>query len=384
MNTERVIRAAFAHVCGPYETHRPVLSEALLRIPDGPILELGAGEGSTLPLHEVTLVTGRSVITVESDRGWFERFEHLRSARHTIVHSPSWTEFDFIRGALEQTQLFAIAFVDHAPVEQRIVDIGKLAQRATVVVAHDTNSRDYFDRIRGLFRYCTTYKGYMPWTSVLSNFVDVSEWTFDTEARTRRPLKFIGDLSAQDAQLIEKYATRASAVLEFGVGGSTQIIAQAIPQGVSFLSLDTDPDWIRTTAQNLQRLGVRSRCSMERYESWAPAPGEHYDLIFNDGAPDLRLEFAQRCFSHLRIGGFLLFHDTRGLHHIKNVTSVIETFHDSIGRVTFNESVDGVASNITVVEKKVKEPYINWNEAERRPPWAFGHGTVPEDFWDTL
>lgn len=201
-------------------------------------------------------------------------------------------------------------------------------------------------------------------------------------AVTPRTLKFIGDLSAQDAKLIEKYARGASAVLEFGVGGSTQIIAQSIPQSAHFLSLDTDPAWIATTKLNLQRLGVQARCAMQRYEHWTPMSGEHFDLIFNDGTPALRLEFALRCFSHLRIGGFLLFHDTRGLHHVKNVTRVIEEFHESIGRVTFNEPVDGVASNITVVEKKVKEPYVNWNEVEGRPSWAFGHGEVPDEFWE--
>lgn len=382
MKTERIIRAAFSNVRNAYETHRPVLCEAVLRVPDGSILELGAGEGSTLPLHEVALATGRSVITLESDRGWHERFEHLRSDRHTIVHVPSWTEIDLTRQETDNQELhYAIAFVDHAPVERRIVDIKWLAQRAKIIVAHDTNSKDYYDQICGLFRYRTTYKRHVPWTSVFSNFVDVSEWIFDETRGSVQPLKFIGDLSAQDSKIIETYARRASRVLEFGVGGSTQIIAQSISESTQFLSLDTDPAWIETTEHNLQRLGVQSRCSMMRYEEWAPAPGEHFDLIFNDGTPEQRLEFALRCFSHLRIGGFLLFHDTRGLHHIKNVTSVIEAFYESIGRVTFNEVVDGVASNITVVEKKVKEPYVNWNEVEGRPPWAFGHGTVPDDFW---
>ena len=383
MKTERIIRAAFAGVRNAYETHRPVLCEAVLRVPYGPIVELGAGEGSTLPLHEVALATGRHVCTLESDRGWFERFEHLHAPSHTITHVPAWTEMDqlTLQGADDQAPQYAIAFVDHAPVQRRIVDIRWLAHRAKIVVAHDTNSEDYYAQICDLFRYRTTYKRHLPWTSVFSNFIDVSEWTFDTFDTESHPLKFIGDLSVQDAKIIEKYARRADRVLEFGVGGSTQIIAQSIPQTTYFLSLDTAPDWIATTAQNLQRLGVRSRCSMQRYEQWTPTPGEQFDLIFNDGAPELRLEFALRCFSHLRIGGFLLFHDTRGLHHVQNVTRLIEAFHESIGRVTFNEAVDGSASNISVVEKKVKEPYVNWNEAEGRPPWAFGHGAVPEAFW---
>jgi predicted O-methyltransferase YrrM len=382
VNTERIIRAAFAGVRNSYETHRPVLCEAVLRVPDGIVLELGAGEGSTLPLHEVSLATGRRIVTLESDREWFERFEHLRSNNHAIGYMRSWSELDPVR-PLEGDELpYAIAFVDHAPVEQRIVDIRQLAQLAQVVVAHDTNSEDYFNQISGLFRYRTTYKRRLPWTTVFSNFIDVSGWTFEGERlASELPPKFIGDLSSQDARLIQTYAQRASAVLEFGVGGSTQIIAQSIASGTRFLSLDTDPAWIATTEGNLQRLGVRPHVSMQSYDQWNPTPGEQFDLVFNDGAAELRLAFALRCFSHLRIGGHLLFHDTRGLHHVKTVTRVIEEFHESIGRVTFNEAVDGVASNITVLEKKIKEPYVNWNEVEGRPSWAFGHSAVPDEFW---
>lgn len=383
MNTESLIRAAFGDVRSAYETHRPVLCEAVLRVPDGPILELGAGTGSTLPLHEVSLATGRHVVTLESDHGWFERFEHLRSNNHAIEHVRSWAELDAARqGVGDQAPHYAVAFVDHAPAERRIVDIRWLARRAKVIVAHDTDSKDYYDQICKLFEYRTTYKRHSPWTSVFSNFIDVTQWSFGDDRSAGKPLKFIGDLSSQDAKIVEIYARKAPRVLEFGVGGSTQIIAQSIPQGAYFLSLDTDPTWIATTKHNLQRLGVLARCALLRYEQWKPTPGEQFDLIFNDGAPEKRLEFALRCFSHLRVGGFLLFHDTRGLHHVKNVTRLIETFHESVARVTFNEPVDGFASNITVVEKKVKEPYVNWNEVEGRPPWAFGHGAVPDEFWD--
>ena len=175
MDTESRIRSAFADVRDAYETHRPALREAVLRIPDGLILELGAGAGSTPPLHEVCLATGRPVVTLESDRSWFERFVRLRSDNHAVLHVPSWTDLD---NAILRQLPYTIAFVDHTPT-RRVTDIEWLAKQAKVVVVHDTESNDYgYDRMFGLFRHCVTYKGHTPWTSILSNFVDVSSWTF--------------------------------------------------------------------------------------------------------------------------------------------------------------------------------------------------------------
>lgn len=173
---ESRIRAAFTGVCSAFETHRPVLCEAVLRVREGIILELGAGDGSTPALHAVSLATGRPVITLEHDRAWIERFTHLRSVNHAVVHVPSWTDLD---SPVFQSLPYAIAFVDHAPHARRIVDIAWLAQRAQVVVVHDTESNEYgYEGIFDLFRHHTTFKGHVPWTSVLSNFIDVAGWSF--------------------------------------------------------------------------------------------------------------------------------------------------------------------------------------------------------------
>lgn len=176
MEIESRIRKAFAEVRSSYETHKHVLQEAVLRIPQGIILELGAGEGSTPPLHEVCLATGRPVITLESERTWFERFEPLRSENHAVMHVPSWEALD---APIFRALPFAIAFVDHTP-SRRVTDIEWLSKCARIIVVHDTESGDYgYEKIFGdMFRWKVTYKGQTPWTSVLSNFVDVSGWTF--------------------------------------------------------------------------------------------------------------------------------------------------------------------------------------------------------------
>jgi predicted O-methyltransferase YrrM len=193
-------------------------------------------------------------------------------------------------------------------------------------------------------------------------------------------MKYIGDLSRQDAALLERYARGARSVLEFGAGGSTQIIAQALPEGGSFLSLDTDPRWIATTRENLSRLGVGDRCELRRYEDWSPGAAL-FDLIFDDGEGRLRLDFALRSFPLLTIGGAFLFHDTRRQQDVRNVLALVDTFFEEIEYVHMNERADGASSNITAVRKKSREPYVNWNVSESRPSWAYGLGIVPEDFW---
>jgi hypothetical protein len=175
MDAETRIRAAFAPIRSAYETHRPALREAVLRVPHGLVLELGAGEGSTPPLHEVCIATGRSVITLESDRAWFERFANLASENHAVLHVSSWSALDepLLRGLP-----IAIAFVDHTP-PRRVTDIEWLARRARVVVVHDTESKDYgYEQMAGWFRHEKIYKDLTPWTTVFSNFIDVSTWTF--------------------------------------------------------------------------------------------------------------------------------------------------------------------------------------------------------------
>jgi predicted O-methyltransferase YrrM len=187
--------------------------------------------------------------------------------------------------------------------------------------------------------------------------------------------KFIGDLSKQDAALLESYAENSRSVLEFGVGGSTQIIAQSILPGTGFISLDTDDRWIEKTRVNLRRLGVEDRCRMLRYGDF-PVTGE-FDLIFNDGCESLRREFALKSFPLLAVGGALLFHDTRRLPYVQNVMAVVETFFEEIEHVYLNIA----SSNITVVRKKAKQPYVSWNAVEQKLSWQVGYGEVPEEFW---
>ncbi len=198
--------------------------------------------------------------------------------------------------------------------------------------------------------------------------------------------KFIGDLSQADAALIERYAARARCVLEFGVGGSTQIIAQSIRAGTTFDSVDTDAGWIDVTRDRLRKLGVEERCRLLPYEGWMAAAtlaSPRYDLIFDDGVDHLRRPFALESWALLEPGGFMLFHDTRRFADFVNVAWVAQAYFEEVEDVYVNQRVGLVSSNISAVLKKPREGYVDWRQVEGKPLWQYGGlGPVPDDFWE--
>lgn len=191
--------------------------------------------------------------------------------------------------------------------------------------------------------------------------------------------RFVGDLSDADAELIEVYASRARRVLEFGAGGSTQIIAQSLPPAGKLTSLETDPEWIRITSERLGKLRVRERVDLVPYSQWQPSG--QYDLIFDDGVDELRLPFARRAWPLLGIGGVLLFHDTRRAHDVANVLELVRSVFEEVDVVCMNEAIGGRRSNLTAVRKKSRDAYVNWTQTEGKPRWRYSLEPVPESFW---
>jgi hypothetical protein len=165
------IRALFSPIDSPYATHRQALCEAIVRT-TGLVLELGMGDSSTPSLHDLASLTGRSVYSFDHDLAWVERFRGFQSANHQIGIVASWDECPI------ETMFWSAALVDHAPAERRIVDIQRLVNRAQVLVVHDTEDPSYgYDQIFGAFKYRVDFRDQHPWTTLLSNFVDVSRWT---------------------------------------------------------------------------------------------------------------------------------------------------------------------------------------------------------------
>ena len=69
-------------------------------------------------------------------------------------------------------------------------------------------------------------------------------------------MKYIGQLSKADADLLGYYAKEYPRILEFGAGGSTMIFAQTTSKKV--LTMEPNPIWVARTLSNLSALGADS------------------------------------------------------------------------------------------------------------------------------
>jgi hypothetical protein len=130
------------------------------------------GEGSTRALHVVAELCGRTVRSFDHDPSWVARYADLQTVNHEIVQIVTWDDCP-----IEVTD-WGVAFVDHAPAERRRVDLVRLARRARVIVVHDTEDHRYgYGELLDSFAHRLDYQVHLPWTTLLSNFVDVSLWT---------------------------------------------------------------------------------------------------------------------------------------------------------------------------------------------------------------
>ena len=79
-------------------------------------------------------------------------------------------------------------------------------------------------------------------------------------------IKFIGDLSIQDALILAEFAKKSDYILEFGSGGSTQIFAQCLPKIV--ISVETSPKWIEITQKRLKMIDNISKVQFTTYDNY--------------------------------------------------------------------------------------------------------------------
>jgi len=150
-----------------YFSHLPLLIAATA-ITTGPVLELGAGLGSTLALHGLCAVQGRNIVTLESDEGWFKLF---------TKYGRPWHQFrvvDSFNNLPEYNQTWGLAFVDHGIAEQRSVSLMALKD-VPIIVLHDTcHPRLYgYEETIPEFKYQWNYRIVLPQTTVVSNSINV-------------------------------------------------------------------------------------------------------------------------------------------------------------------------------------------------------------------
>ncbi len=154
-------------------THIPLLSRAF-DLSSGDILEVGTGFFSTTFLDWVCSFSGRKLVSYETSPKWYERAKRMQSDYHDIFFVEKWADIP-----LDQKH-WGLAFVDHDPHKERAVTIERLKDKADYIIVHDTEPRSEkgydYPRIYSLFKYRFDHKKVEPWTSVLSNFHELSKF----------------------------------------------------------------------------------------------------------------------------------------------------------------------------------------------------------------
>lgn len=156
-----------------FGSHLPILIK-VMSITDGPVLEMGMGMNSSLFMHWMCATNKRELVSYENEPEYFEFARTFERDFHRVICLDDW-------GKAEIERSWDVAFLDHGPAERRVVDIKRLANLAKYLVIHDVEGRRnrdfHYDEIWPLFKWKYTYDYYLPKTAVVSNFVDLTDFT---------------------------------------------------------------------------------------------------------------------------------------------------------------------------------------------------------------
>jgi len=138
----------------------------------GDVCEMGAGFSSTPLLHWLTL--GRKLVTYEGDKDYARFATKFRSNNHKVRHTKDFSDVDFDRH-------WGVVFIDHSPRKpRRRGDDAMKFTSADLIVMHDTEpeSLDHYgyEQVFNKYKYRYDWKLCLPYTSVVSNVIDVTKW----------------------------------------------------------------------------------------------------------------------------------------------------------------------------------------------------------------
>ena len=124
----------------PWATHQPLLIWVSENT-SGDILELGCGEHSTQLLRSFLPNTNRLLVSVESQRDWFEKYKSMEQNNHKFMFVENWEQ---TIDHLAQKE-WSVVFIDQDPHEARKYALDKFLDKAEYIVMHDS---DYFPEFR--------------------------------------------------------------------------------------------------------------------------------------------------------------------------------------------------------------------------------------------
>jgi len=158
-------------VTSAYNSHRPMLKAILQAYPIGRVIELGMGDGSTQLISDVCKEQGREFISYENNPEWYAKMAHVHDVHNSLKFVSDWGKI--------RVEPCVVLFVDHAPAEQRKIDIEKFKDKAEIIIVHDSEDEANYvyglKEILSLFKYRIDIqqKG-MPRTTAVSNTIDIT------------------------------------------------------------------------------------------------------------------------------------------------------------------------------------------------------------------
>lgn len=101
---------------------------------------------------------------------WIRYFRDCRADFHDVKFIDDWDK-------LVIDKFWDIAFIDHEPYERRKVEAKRLSNNAKYLILHDSDPESEplhkYSEIYPFFKYHFDYTLAKPYTTVLSNFVDL-------------------------------------------------------------------------------------------------------------------------------------------------------------------------------------------------------------------
>ena len=155
-----------------WSTHLPVLIK-VMKETNGDVLELGTGLYSTPYLHWECYLTKRKIVSYDNNPNISKYMIQYRDSFHEVHEIEDWDK-------IEIEKHWDVVLVDHAPGVRRSMEVRRLANFAKYLVLHDSEPRNdphyKYNEIYSLFKYRFDFKDAVPNTTILSNFVDLTNF----------------------------------------------------------------------------------------------------------------------------------------------------------------------------------------------------------------
>ena len=159
-----------------FSTHQPPLIHMLNTIVEGDVLEFGMGWHSTPIMHLLCGIQGRNLLSVDTDKNWFDKFKDYRAPWHQLQLSEQEPIFKGQHSMFDKH--YAIAFVDAAPAQIRQPVIERIKDVADYVIVHDSECtfqgrKNAYAYDFSMYKHVLHFRPMNSATSVLSNLDEI-------------------------------------------------------------------------------------------------------------------------------------------------------------------------------------------------------------------